>query len=39
MEMWVKSERGWEGIALTAAEDETVEETPEDSSELPEALD
>jgi len=33
-----KSERGWDGIALTA-EDETVDETLEDSSELAEALD
>jgi P4 family phage/plasmid primase-like protien len=34
-----KSERGWEGIALTAADDETVDETLEDSSEVAEALD
>lgn len=33
-----KSERGWDGIALTA-EDATVDETLEDSSEVAEALD
>jgi putative DNA primase/helicase len=34
-----KVERGWDGIALTAADDETVDETMEDSREVAEALD